>query len=406
MRIIRIFSRLFLLTLGFFLALAFAELAVRFYLKQTRVISDEGCRQEDNLLHHSLIPKSICRSKTKEWNIEFKVNSLGLRDYEYSKDKPEGVYRILMLGDSFTEGYGVSLEETFSKILEKKLNSEFKNKFEVINAGITGYSPTLEYLYLENYGLKLRPDLVILNFSMTDFYDDLVFKRKLLVVEKDLGEVKMGEKQIWAKGKLFKEKIPGFTIPPTTWIPFIPTSLKWWLHKNLVSYDFVVLRLKKIFNPQVYKENIISFTASDPQTDQFAITRENINSDDYQKLLQNSEGVILKIKNLLEKEEINFILVIIPYGQQINGQEWGEGRKLWEFAKGKVYSSQCIADMANFTQKQEIRTLNLLSTFQKARRFFLGRFYYYSYDGHWNEKGHKLAAQGIFDFLKNEEFLE
>ena len=149
-----LFNFIFIL-LGLFIALGLTELIVRFYLYKTKVISDKNCRQEDQLLHHSLIPGSNCRSKTKEWDINFSVNSLGLRDYEYSLKKPKSVFRILMLGDSFTEGYGVELEETFSKLVEKKLNTDKKEKFEVINAGVTGYSPLLEYQYLNPQDLPL-----------------------------------------------------------------------------------------------------------------------------------------------------------------------------------------------------------------------------------------------------------
>lgn len=386
-----------LIALGLFLAFGLTELIVRFYLHKTRVISDKDCRQEDYLLHHSLIPDSNCRSKTKEWDVEFKVNSLGLRDYEYTKEKPQGVFRILMLGDSFTEGYGVELEEIFPKLLEKKLNTNEKKKIEIINAGITGYSPTLSYLWLQEYGLDFNPDLVVFNFSMTDFYDDLQYKKKLLIKEERIAEIKEKEvEQIWAKGKLFTEEIP-----TTTWIPFISTSVKWWLHKNFASYDFVVLRLKTILNPDVYKDNIISFEKGDIQNDQFAITREEITEEDYALLLENSEGAILKIKQLLDSKDVNFLLVIIPYGHQINDKEWGNGRNYWQFEKGETYSSKCIDDLVGFAKKENIASLNLLPDYQKTKKGLFDPNYYFSFDGHWNYYGHQLAAEKIYQFLQS-----
>src|SRR5277367_709117 len=50
------------------------------------------------------------------------INSEGLRDGEYSIAKPSGVYRIMMLGDSTTFGWGVRQEDTAAKFLERKLN--------------------------------------------------------------------------------------------------------------------------------------------------------------------------------------------------------------------------------------------------------------------------------------------
>lgn len=368
-----------LIILGLVLAFGFTELIVRFYLFHTRTISDKDCRQKDEWLHHSLVPNSTCRSKTKEWDIEFKVNSLGLRDSEYSIEKPENTYRILMLGDSFTEGYGVQLKDIFSKIVEEKLNLQDKERFEVINTGITGYSPLLEYLYLKKYGLEFDPDLVVMNFSMTDFYDDLIYGDKELLVEKD---------------KLFKEEIPS-----TTWMPSISQKIKWWLHQNLVLYDFLVLRLKRIVNPGVYKKNIIDFEKGNIQSDQFAITREEINEKDYVLLLENSTENLLKIKQLLTENNIGFALVIIPYGHQVNDREWRKGRDFWGFEKGKIYSNQSISDLVDFAIANKIEILDLLPIYKKASRFFWDGNYYYPYDGHWNKKGHQLAAEKIYEFI-------
>lgn len=146
-----IIKKITIFFLGIFVAFIILEISVRFYLNKTQVNADKQCRSKDFLFHHLLIPNTSCRSKTQEWDIDFNVNSLGLRDYEYSFEKREGTYRILMLGDSFTEGYGVKLEKTFSKIFEKKLNNSAEKISQVINAGVTGYSPTIEYLYLKFY---------------------------------------------------------------------------------------------------------------------------------------------------------------------------------------------------------------------------------------------------------------
>ena len=356
--------------LGIFLTLVVIEIIVRFYLAQTQPISDKDCRQKDVLLHHSLTPNTSCRSKTSEWDIEMKVNSLGIRGNEYSLKKPARTFRILMLGDSFVEGYGVPAGDTFSTILERKLGSDGK-KIEVINAGVTGYSPILEYLYLKNYGLEFSPDLVVMNFSMTDFYDEIAFKNKLLIPEDKLEGKLPINVQIWKKEKLFQEEIP-----ITTWIPFIPTEVKWWLHRNLRSYDFFILQLKKKFNPDVYKDNIVKFTRGDIYTDQFSIFRNNIKVNDYQLLLENAQKYIFKTKELLDKEKLDFLLVIIPYGHQINGQEWGEGRKLWEFRKGEVYSDKSIYDLYSACQKNNITTFDLLPIFKKATNNTSVNYYY------------------------------
>ena len=47
----------------------------------------------------------------------------------------------------------------------------------MINTGVGSYSPLLEYLYLKNGGLDLQPDIVVLNFDLSDVWDDIQYTR-------------------------------------------------------------------------------------------------------------------------------------------------------------------------------------------------------------------------------------
>ena len=97
------------------------------------------------------------------------INSLGLRDREYSLAKPPGTVRVLMLGDSLTFGWGVKVEDTPSKMIERKLN-EGKNPpaYEVINAGVGNYNTVQEITYFLSKGRQLKPDVVVLNYFIND----------------------------------------------------------------------------------------------------------------------------------------------------------------------------------------------------------------------------------------------
>jgi len=80
-----------------------------------------------------------------------------------------------MFGDSFTEGRGLVLEDTVAKRVEKMLNlGTCPKTFAAIHAGVSSYSPILEYLLLKQVGLRLEPDLVVLNFDTTDVHDDWI----------------------------------------------------------------------------------------------------------------------------------------------------------------------------------------------------------------------------------------
>ena len=93
------------------------------------------------------------------------INSRGLRDREYPYEKPSNTKRILVLGDSFTWGYGVGDQDIFTEDLERRL-AEADGDWEVINAGVSGWGTDQEYLFLKTEGLKYSPDIVILAFYL------------------------------------------------------------------------------------------------------------------------------------------------------------------------------------------------------------------------------------------------
>ena len=107
------------------------------------------------------------------------INRYGLRGENVKPKKPEGVFRILALGDSFTFGEGVADNETFVVQLEKILNAEQNTKagcrYQTINAGVSGYNTSDEVTYLKNRWLMFEPDIVLLNFYLNDAYDESQF---------------------------------------------------------------------------------------------------------------------------------------------------------------------------------------------------------------------------------------
>ena len=91
------------------------------------------------------------------------VNDRAYRGREHPLAKPPGRTRIVLLGDSITFGARVRDSETFAALLESR-----SSKLDVINLAVEGYGTDQELLRLENEGLAYHPDVVILNFCMTN----------------------------------------------------------------------------------------------------------------------------------------------------------------------------------------------------------------------------------------------
>ena len=169
-----------LLRLVFLLALAFTtigiiETAFILYDLRTGALSisrapDLGFGIRSWTVHHALRPGYSSPA--------IHLNSFGLRSPEVAVPKPAGRIRILLLGDSFTFGLRVKDEETFSRRLEEWLRGKYGTApLEVVNAGVLSYCPLLEYLQYRHELHVLEPDLVVLNFDMSDVQDHMAYSR-------------------------------------------------------------------------------------------------------------------------------------------------------------------------------------------------------------------------------------
>lgn len=89
---------------------------------------------------------------------EIAVNGDGIRsDRDYSRQKPAGITRIIVLGDSMAAGQFVSNGQRFSELLERRHPG-----LEVINLALEGSGTDQQLLLYERVGLKYEHDVVLL----------------------------------------------------------------------------------------------------------------------------------------------------------------------------------------------------------------------------------------------------
>jgi hypothetical protein len=96
------------------------------------------------------------------------INAFGQRDNPHRADKPDGVYRIAVLGDERSEALDVRLRETWWHQLPAQLDAcgfAPDRKIEVLNFGVSGYNTAQESLVLETAVMRFRPDLVLLELA-------------------------------------------------------------------------------------------------------------------------------------------------------------------------------------------------------------------------------------------------
>ena len=94
------------------------------------------------------------------------INALSLRGPDF--EKHQEVTRILCVGDSGTFGWGVNDDETWPAYLESNLNQVTGRRFQVLNAGVNGYSTCQTYRAYQRLDPIINPQIVIVSAGRND----------------------------------------------------------------------------------------------------------------------------------------------------------------------------------------------------------------------------------------------
>lgn len=389
---------LFQVLLAFFsiiLALVIIEVSLRVFEKKQYTL--DPCTSLDRDFHHVLVPNSTCRFKSDEWDVLVKINSQGLRNDEISQEKPDSTFRILALGDSFTMGHGVNVEDAYTNVLEDKLSQFSNKKVAVINAAVFGYSPILDYLYLKKKGLQLHPDLVVLFFTLTDFWDDRRRFEELRLSYPELESDELSDKIASAEVEFNFNRINSGgnpTVVTAEALPGVSDNLKQWLRRNFKVYatvaDFVKKKNKVVQQDVIYQGDI--------DRDIVALIRgAKISDSSWEELWKEPIANLKLMNHLLKENNIPFVVVMIPDAFQVSDSEWPNRKALGISSHFEDTRASFQEELVRRMKGEEIQFIDLLPKFKDSKNFPL----YFSNDGHFRESGHKLTSEVVFEEIKN-----
>ncbi len=281
-------------------------------------------------------------------SVRMSVDKDGLRGPPRAETKPPGVYRILALGDSFAEGAQVNNDELFSARLENSLRQT-----EVLNAGIGAYSTVQEYLYLQQQGLRLQPDLVLLLF-----FDDNDLPENTMPYYAGFGPRPYA--------KIVDGAVQLVLNPdPTDYLKYtLPAPFRLELNRHSYLYYFL--------NRQIYQRWRATEMQQWEQDD-----AHKVNGSDQFRILF---WLVDDMQKRLAERGIDFVLVLVPASQ--------------EAASGR---SATIDRVESFCQQTGMRCLSLLERFHHEPD--AGRALYFLNDIHWTKEGHRVAADEIRRYL-------
>lgn len=357
-----------------------------------------------------------------EFNVDVKINSLGLRDYERSYTKPANTFRILVLGDSFAEAIQLPLAQIFPVQLENCLTGKTGRPIEVINSGVSSYSPADELLFFTREGVKYQPDLVLVSlYAANDVIKDMGRDIDDNMVQSFggyrfyLDKEQLKQRWIdWANPpdeqisplERFLRRYSGlyyiFESPDSRVSREIDKLVERWWPKSPSSSPIAKASEKVDWPDYTYDEYLIIFAKNFPDN---PLVPPSI-----KQLWQLFKVVVQKLQAEVDAQNAQLAVVIIPAGAQVHQKLY----ETWvsEFTKRyNLLGTRDVWDVnapdkaiSNFMAEQNIPTLDLLPGFQAYAQTH-DDLLYFERDIHFNEKGHQLAANLICDWLVDQELI-
>lgn len=412
-----VWIHLALVFFGVLLVVGIGEIWVRLILPeasgQTGEMAMETAFRSSSLLGWEHVPGAEKVEAKEEYQVTIRFNTKGLRDREYSYEKTPGTFRILVLGDSFTEGMGVRREEIYTEQLERRLNEMSQGmRYEVINAGTRGYGLDQYLIYLRSYGLYYQPDIVLVGLYIGN--DILSAMRQVEYNHPKPYFALQGERLVPQQfpvpdfstraiefAPAFKERTPR----RTRFLDRTTRPVRSVLGRYSKLYAFVTDKLKRI--PSVaYALEQVGLTSDIKGLAYVRELKDGLFGVEYTPRYERGwtlgKRIIEEMNQICRDARAKLILFLIPMKEQVT--EEGRLSVLEVAAVMGVERNQLDFEKPNrllvaLGGEKNIDVIDPLPAFwERAQQ---GRSLYYRLDKHLTAEGHRKAAELIYEHLVN-----
>ncbi len=367
-------QRVGLLTAGTLAALVLSELGLGLLAPQ--VMMTPRVWHFDADTGWANLPGARGRLVSPEFNVEFAINGEGLRGPETTLEKPAGVRRVAIFGDSFAQGWGVDEADTLRARLAARLRERSRAPIEVLNFGVAGYGSDQSLLAFRKVGRRFDPDVVVLVVYGNDLADNT----------SDFGN--------GGGGRLVPK--PRFTLAPdrrlrTVGVPVEPiaswdsphfASAAWFARvgADLVRRSHVKTLVSRawksadLWQTAAYYERIYARQPSAATREAWVVT----------------EAVITAFDEEARTAGARFILLYASDAIEVDGASWDLARETAGFGDA-LDAGHPSQELARIARAHEIAFVDLRPLLRsEAQR---GPFFFQ--ERHWNAAGHALAADAL-----------
>ena len=354
------------LKMGFFVlvGLLVLDLVLAQLAKRTmKIWHGEFMRQEASILtpvyHHGRKPYADFIYRYGNWESPYYTNSLGFRDISpltipLKSDK----YRVMFIGDSITEGVGVSYEKTFVGNIAKNLSA---NGIEILNAAIERYANQVYDAKTRHFieTVKLEVDEVVVVLDVGDIANDAVEHRT-----DERGNVVSRERMKYSQIKRFK----------------------FWLKDNSILYRlYRKKRDRKHIRKLQHDNGSLQAAIGTPGV------KWTLDSTEYSEYAEEgmkvADRAMTNLAKFLAARKIHMTIVVFPWPVQI---------------VNKDLDSLHVRFWRNWATKNGVDFINMFPDYINDRDpEQIYQDFYIPYDFHFNTKGHAYFASKFLNYFKS-----
>jgi len=357
------------------------------------------------------VPGATLHLQRLEYSAGVHVNAKGIRDKNHPYEKPPGVYRIVLLGDSFMFARQMNVSQILANRLEQNLDN-----VEVINLGVDAYGPAQSYLALKEEGLKYDPDLVLLSvFPMNDilesssklsrlFWPDsrYSYSRPYPRWNEESGALSLTEIDVERAAKDRRQDMKDSEEQQA--------NRSFWERSAIYTYyDFQRQHAEQApegrnmprLDPNIYLGAFID------QFDPDAFTDHDLSMEDYQRhwneAWKNALRTIEEIHQLALENDAGFALFLVPDKLQVEEHWMNLAKETWPNIQFDTTGP--VQRILGFAESNNIPALDLTPAFREVEAEEPKTLFYELRDQHWTPKGHAVATDALAQFLRDNDLV-
>lgn len=317
---------------------------------------------------------------TREGRAYVTANSAGFRDRERSLAKPDGTFRIAVLGDSYAEAVQVPMRKTFWAQLGSSLNDTNPERtVEVLNFGISGFGTAQELETLRHVALNYEPDLVLLAFLSGN---DVRNNSKALEPVQARPFYRLNN-NVLELDTSFREH---------------PLYLK--ANEPLTRFKVGCINSSRLLQLLYETRNRLGRADSDSSNTEAGLNAEiyaEPKTPEWQEAWQLTERLLVEMSDVCSRADCRFVVVTLTNAAQVHPDEARRNKFAKQLAVPNLfYPDKRIArlgasagfDVLTLADRMAAEASRMSTFYHGFRNTTFGT-------GHWNEDGHAVAGSLI-----------